>query len=41
LRKHGYSEGINGELRLESVTPMALILSFYIMIVVFLYQNLW
>jgi len=24
LRKHGYSEGIYGGLRLESVTPMAL-----------------
>ena len=29
LRKHGYSEGINGELRLESVTPMALIRLFH------------
>ncbi|WP_278510583.1 hypothetical protein, partial [Segatella salivae] len=41
LRKHGYSEGIHGGLRLESVTPMVLIRSFYIMIVVFLCQNLW
>jgi len=24
LRKHGYNEGINGRLRLKSVTPMAL-----------------
>jgi len=29
LRKHGYSEGIHGELRLESVTPTALKHSFY------------
>jgi len=41
LRKHGYSEGIHGGLRLESVTPMVLIRSFYIMIIVFLCQNLW
>jgi len=41
LRKYGYSEGILGGLRLKSVTPMALIRSFYIMIVVFLCQNLW
>ena len=29
LRKHGYSKGINGELRLESVTPIALIRLFH------------
>ena len=29
LGKHGYSEGIHGGLRLESVTPMALKYSFY------------
>ena len=31
-RKHGYSEGIHGGLRLESATHMALKRSFYIMI---------
>ena len=41
FRKHGYSEGTHGGLRLESVTPMVLIRSFYIMIVDFLCQNLW
>jgi len=29
LRKHGYSEGIHGGLRLESVTPMVLKHLFY------------
>ena len=35
LRKYGYSKGIHGGLRLESVTPMALKRSFYIMIYIF------
>ena len=29
LRRHGYSKGINDGLRLESVTPMALICLFH------------
>ena len=29
LGRHGYSEGIHGGLRLESVAPMALKCSFY------------
>jgi len=41
LRKHGYSEGIHGELRLESVTPMALKCSIRNMNYVMSRQKIW
>jgi len=39
LRKHGYNEGINSVLRLETATPMALKRSIYNMINVNIRQN--
>ena len=41
LRKHGYSEGIYGGLRLESVTPMALKCSIRNMNYVMSRQKIW
>jgi hypothetical protein len=41
LRKHGYSEGIHGGLRLESVTHMALNFSFCVIVHIFSRQNIW
>ena len=41
LRKHGYSEGIYGGLRLESVTPMALKCSILNMNYVISRQKIW
>jgi len=41
LRKHGYSKGINGGLRLESVTPAALKHSIRNMNYVISRQKIW
>ena len=41
LRKHGYSEGIYGGLRLESVTPTALKCSICNMNYIILRQKIW
>ena len=41
LRKHGYSEGILGGLRLKSVTPTALNYLFCVIVHIFSRQNIW